>query len=224
MSGIASLRSLLDAPVVTSDEGTISLFLGRTLDEVSDWPMRPDTMLDGLDRSKCHEAVRMRALRLLGDETMAACVAEMTSTLVPLARTMQEVDAAIDACAGWMASLQTDHLLTRIVDAKCEAEEDPLRLADPETLDEDQRALLEARDEVLDEIESDGTLVLSFGDLDAIITVETNCIMIMVQTTPGSDEFVILYSFEHVEQDEDPDGGDDPEPEPEDGPRPLIAA
>lgn len=225
MSGFSALRGLLAPTAAPSANDIISLYLGRTLDEVSDWPRRPDVMMDGLDRTRCHDAVEGRAMAITGDPVIAACVAEMISTLVPLATSIEEVDLAIDMSASWMTRLQSDHLLTRIVDAKRAWQDDPLRLVPPERLDEAQRAALRSMDDEIEEYEGEGTLVLSLGGLDAMFTVEVDCIMVVVQCEPASDEFLVLYSFEHVENDDGDggwSGGDDPEPEPENGPRPLA--
>lgn len=225
MNGFSALSGLLAPSAAPTADDILSLYLGRTLDEVSDWPNRPDVMIDGLDRTRCHDAVEGRALAITGDPLLAVCVAEMISTIVPLATSLHEIDAAIDMAASWMTRLQSDHLLTRIVDAKTASQNDPLRLVDPERLDPAQREALAGLDEEIEEYESEGTLVLSLGGLDAVFTVEIDCIMVVVQCEPGSDEFLVMYSFQHVEND-DGDGdwndGRDPEPEPENGPRPLA--
>lgn len=201
MNGFAALRCLLDPPATITAEDILTMYLGRTLDEVSDWPARPDVMLDGLDRTRCHDAVEVRAASIVGDPVMAAWVAGMISTIIPLAASLEEIDAAIDMTASWLVRLGSDRLMARIVDAKRTSQGDPLRLIDADRLDPVQRKALAALDDEIEEYEKEGTLVLSLGALVAVITVEVDCVMVVVQCEPGSDEFLVLYSFEHAGSD-----------------------
>ena len=70
---------------------------------------------------------------------------------------------------------------------------------------------------------------MSLGGHDVMFVVEETCIMTLGvkhgQVSPGSDEFLMLYSFEHVSDDGEEDDGDGdgkPEPTP-DAPTLLVA-
>lgn len=204
MTGHRHVAALL-TPCRPTSSSVLAMFCGRTMDEVSDWGSSPDVMVDGLPRALCHEAVLERAETITGDPLLALGISEMLSVLAPLAHDVAQIDLAVSMTADWLRRLKTDHLLERIVETKKEAREDDLRGRD--------RTLLSV--EEMEELEADATLVVSLGGHDVMFTVEETCIMTLGQVSPGSDEFLMLYSFEHVtDDDEDWDGGDDGDPVP----------
>jgi hypothetical protein len=207
-----------------TSSSVLAMFCGRTMDEVSDWAASPDVMTDGLPRALCHEAVLDRAETMVDDPLLALGITEMLSVLVPLAHDVAQIDLAISMTADWLRRLKTDRLLERIVEAKTEAHADDLRGRDRSLMSPEDRALLDERLEELEEIEADATLVVSLGGHDVMFMVEETCIMTLGQVEPESEEFLVLYSFDHVIDDGDEWGGDDGDPVPTPDAPTLLAA
>lgn len=224
MTGRHHVAALL-TPCRPTSSSVLAMFCGRTMDEVSDWGSNPDVMVDGLPRALCHEAVLERAETITGDPLLALGITEMLSVLAPLAHDVSQIDLAVSMTADWLRRLKTDHLLERIVESKTEAHEDDLRGRDRALLSVEDQRILDERLEELEELEADATLVVSLGGHDVMFMVEETCIMTLGQVAPGSDEFLMLYSFEHVTDDgEDWDDGDDGDPVPTPDAPTLLAA
>lgn len=224
MTGQDHVAALL-TPCRPTSSSVLAMYCGRTMDEVSDWGSSPDVMADGLPRALCHEAVLDRAEATVGDPLLALGITEMLSVLAPLAHDVAQIDLTIAMTADWLRRLKTDHLLERIVESKTEAHEDDLRGRDPSTLSDEDRRILDERLDELEELEADATLVVSLGGHDVMFVVEETCIMTLGQVAPGSEEFLMLYSFEHVTDDgDDWDGDEDGDPVPTPDAPTLIAA
>lgn len=226
-----AFASLLDIPEDLDPDIRLSVHLGHHIDEIADWPVRRDRMIDGLRRSECDDLVLERSLAACGDEGMAATISETISTMVPLASCVAEVDAAIAALHAWYGMLIEDGLFARIVEVKQFARDEDLVDQDPSTMDKDTRAAWHASIAILQHHAELGELTLKLGGHEVIVTVETAGIDVFVQEEPGSEDYLALYVLSYPGNDDRGrwDGGPrDDEPEPDDcgglDPRRLIDA
>lgn len=207
-------------PIEPTEDQILSLHLQRSLPEVSDWVTLPDVMRDGLPRQQCHDLVEARCARAGWDPAMAAKTAYTIATLIPLADSVDEADAAIEATAAWLTALATDNLHAKIVEIKEVAAETDIHARDPSEMDEEALAAWNAAIDLFDEFQDKGELTLLLGGHEIVITVETDCMMVICQTTPTASDYTILYSFSNVTRDGDDDEGDggpedDPDPQPD---------
>jgi len=202
----------------------LSVHLGHHIDEVADWPVRRDRMMDGLSRSECDDLVLARCLAKCGEADMAATISETISTMVPLASDVTEVDAAIETLHGWYASLVEGGLFARIVEVKRFARDEDLLDQDTSVMDAETRAAWHAAVAILQKHVDLGEVVVTLGGHEVIVTVETRGIDVFVQETPGSDDYLALYMLSYPGGDDRGrwDGGphgDEPEPDDWNGPR-----
>lgn len=202
----------------------LSVHLGHHIDEVADWPTRPERMIDGLLRSECDALVLERATALCACPEVAATVAETISTMIPLASSIAEVDGVLRTLDAWYAMLMEDGLFARIVEVKQFARDEDLMEQDPSMMDAGTRAAWHASIAILQHHVDAGEIVVILGGHEVIVTVETQGIDVYVQELPGSDDYLALYMLSYPGRDDRPrwdsgPHGDEPEPDGWGGPR-----
>ena len=219
-TALAGLLAMQHAPIPENDE--IGLYMGsdfaETLAEINSSTMRGD-----LSRERLVELVRDRAFVEIGIETLAHCVAEVVAPLVPLARTHDEVDVAINQVGEWLANLAEDGVFDRIVELKRQADEIGLDDGPADTSPEAVEAWNELFDAFCEECDA-GQIQFEIGGRDVLITVEADCTILIVEREPGSGDLEVLVLFQHsMGGGDDGDDDGDPEPEPEPDPaRPVL--
>jgi hypothetical protein len=221
---MTDLASLFGIPSQVDPDLRLSVHIGHHIDEVADWPVRRDRMMDGLSRSECDALVYARCLAACGEADMAATISETISTMVPLASTVEEVDAAIAALHAWYASLIEDGLFARIVEVKQFARDVDLLDQDASVMDAETKAAWKASVAILQHHVDLGETTVTLGGHEVIVTVETRGIDVFVQETPGGDDYLALYMLSYPGRDDRGrwDGGphgDEPEPDDWNGPR-----
>jgi hypothetical protein len=217
--------SLLAIPCDLDPDVRLSVYLGHHIDEIADWPMRREAMMDGLSRSVCDELVLARAMAACGEADMAATISETISTMVPLASSVAEVDAAIAALHAWYASLVEDGRFARVVEVKQFARDVDLLDQDVTAMDAETKAAWHASVAILQHHVDIGEVTVNLGGHDVIVTVETRGIDVFVQESPGSDDYLALYMLSYPGSGDGGGGwdggphGDEPEPDGWKGPR-----
>jgi hypothetical protein len=204
----------------------LSVHLGHHVDEIADWPERPDSMIDGLDRHHCSDLVRMRVLTICGDADLADTVSETISTIVPIAKDLTEVDAAIATTLAWYRSLMEDGLLARIIAVKEVARDAALLDQNPTKMDDETRTAWHGSVAILRRHVDLAAMTLTLGGHAVIVTADVDGIDVIVQETPGGEDHLALYMLTYPTDEDDGRGGGGPrDPEPEDDPdpsRPIL--
>ncbi len=214
---------LLDASDAVHPDLMLSIHLDHSIDEVADWHQRPEIMMDGLSRSRCDDLVHARTLSRCGAADLAATISETISTIVPIARTIEEVDVAIDGLSAWYAGLMRDDLFRRVVEVKRFARDVDLLDQDPDSMDAETRRQWRVSIGILQQHVDAGETTLRLGGHEVIVTIEPEGVDVMVQEKPGGEDYLALYSLSYPDRDEDSTRNDrdpgppGPEPEPADG-------